>query len=105
LPASADDRWSGARRLVIVNRRGLHARAAAKFVRIAEGYDAHITVAKDGQCVEGTSIMGLLMLAAGTGSEIRVIAEGRQAEAAIDALSALVCDGFGEDRGEDPAQT
>lgn len=101
MPDSADDRWRGARRLLIVNRRGLHARAAAKFVRVAEGFDARVVVAKDGQSVEGTSIMGLLMLAAGIGSEIRVVAEGRQAEAAVDALSALVCDGFGEDRGEE----
>lgn len=101
MPDSADSRWSGERRLTIVNRRGLHARAAAKFVRLAEGFDARVKVAKDGQSVEGTSIMGLLMLGAGIGSEIHVSAEGQQAEAALCAIATLVCDGFGEDRGEE----
>lgn len=81
----------------IVNRKGLHARASAKFVMCAEGYDAKVTVTRDGQAVGGTSIMALMMLAAGPGSVIRIEAVGRQAREALDALVALVRDGFGEE--------
>ena len=88
----------GAKRtLKILNKRGLHARAAAKFVRCAEGFDADITVTRDGQSVPGTSIMGLLMLSATTGSTILVTAKGPAAKAAIAALDALVAERFGED--------
>jgi phosphocarrier protein HPr len=87
--------------LTIVNRRGLHARASAKFVRLVEAFDAVVHVQKDGQSVEGTSIMGLLMLAAGPGSTISVSAEGPEAAAAVAAVTRLVEEGFGEDRGED----
>jgi phosphocarrier protein HPr len=84
------------RDLVIANKRGLHARAAARFVQCAERFDAIVTVSKDNTNVDGTSIMGLMMLAAIPGSIIRVIAEGREAEAALAALVALVESRFGE---------
>ncbi|MCP4386214.1 MAG: HPr family phosphocarrier protein [Hyphomicrobiales bacterium] len=83
--------------LAICNRRGLHARAAAHFVRCAESYDADIEVTKDGTTVGGTSIMGLMMLAAAPGSTIHVAAQGPDAEAALAALAALVAERFGED--------
>ena len=83
--------------LRISNLRGLHARASAKFVQCAEGYDAEIMVSKDGHLVGGTSIMGLMMLAASTGSTIHVSAAGRQAEQALAAISDLVEGKFGED--------
>jgi len=84
------------RSVTIVNRRGLHARASARFVKCAEGFDCEVTVVKDGQSVGGTSIMGLMTLAAAPGSTIALQATGPQAEAALDALSALIADGFGE---------
>jgi phosphocarrier protein len=84
------------RNVKIVNRRGLHARASARFVKCAEGFDCEVTVSKDGQSVGGTSIMGLMTLAAAPGSTIELKAEGREAEAALDALTALIADGFGE---------
>jgi phosphocarrier protein HPr len=83
--------------LLIVNKRGFHARAAARFVQCADKYDATVTVSKDQTTVGGTSIMGLMMLAAGPGSEIQVIAEGREAEAALAALTELVANRFGEE--------
>ena len=83
----------------IVNQKGLHARASAKFVtfvsRLPEGIK--VEVEKDGQSVTGTSIMGLMMLGAAKGSEIIIHVEGDQAELAIDKLVGLVVDGFGED--------
>ncbi|WP_075291915.1 HPr family phosphocarrier protein [Pararhizobium arenae] len=85
------------RELLIINKRGLHARASAKFVQTVEGFDAEIKVSKDGMTVGGTSIMGLMMLAASTGSTISVTAEGAQALEAMDALDALVGDKFGEE--------
>jgi len=84
------------RALAIRNRRGLHARAAAKFVKCAQGFEAKVTVAKDGVAVSGLSIMGLMMLAAAIGSEIEVSAEGRDAEAALEALARLVEGRFDE---------
>ncbi len=81
----------------IRNKKGLHARASAKFVKCAETFQAHIRVTRDGQTVGGTSIMGLMMLAAGPGSIIIIEAEGPQAPEAIAALTALVADGFGEE--------
>ena len=80
----------------IVNKRGLHARAAAKFVKCVEQFDAQITVTREGYSVGGTSIMGLMMLAAANGSEIEVVAEGSEATLAIEALEALIADKFGE---------
>ncbi|GAB4394501.1 MAG: HPr family phosphocarrier protein [Kiloniellaceae bacterium] len=85
------------RRLTICNQKGLHARAAAKFVKLAESYDAQITVVKGDTRVSGCSIMGLMMLAAGPGCEIDVEATGPAAEAAVEALAALVAGKFDED--------
>jgi phosphocarrier protein len=81
----------------ICNRKGLHARASAKFVKCAEGFDATVRVTRDGQTVGGTSIMGLMMLAAGPGAVIHLEAEGPEAPEAIEALVALVEAGFGEE--------
>ena len=85
------------RTLSIANKRGLHARAAAKFVRTAGQFDATVRVSFKGQEVSGLSIMGLMMLAAGIGSEIELSCSGRQAVEAMAALSALVESKFGED--------
>ena len=84
------------RSLEITNIRGLHARASAKFVQLVSGFDAEVEVEKDGMKVGGTSIMGLMMLAASPGCCINVSASGRQAEEAMDALAALIADKFGE---------
>jgi phosphocarrier protein len=81
----------------IVNQRGLHARASAKFVQVASSYQATVDVEKDGVKVGGTSIMGLMMLAASPGCAIRVIASGPQAAEAIDALGELIAARFGEE--------
>ena len=80
----------------IVNEKGLHARASAKFVEIVEKFDAHAEVRKDGQETVGDSIMGLLMLAAPKGSTIEVTIEGPEAEALAQALEELIADRFGE---------
>ena len=80
----------------ITNKRGLHARASAKFVKLASGFDAEVTVSKDGQSVDARSIMGLMMLAAGMGCCVDITADGPEAEAAIDALKALVESRFDE---------
>lgn len=82
--------------LTIVNRRGLHARASARFVQTAEAFDAELTISRDGLTVGGQSIMGLMMLAASQGTVIEVAARGADAEAALDAIEALVADRFGE---------
>lgn len=87
----------GMRTVKIVNTKGLHARASAKFVQCAGKYDAVITVHKDGHTVTGTSIMGLMMLGAGIGSELGLSADGPQAAEALDALQALIEARFGED--------
>lgn len=85
------------RRVTICNARGLHARAAAKFVQTAQDFPAAVHVARDGERAPADSIMDLLMLAAGKGSEICITAEGEQAAAAADALAALVEVGFYEE--------
>lgn len=82
--------------LKIINEKGLHARASAKFVEVVEGFDADAEVEKDGMSVSGDSIMGLLMLAASRGTEIQVATSGAQAQPLMDALSALIADKFGE---------
>ncbi len=82
--------------LTIRNRRGLHARAAAKFVKTVEEFDATVEVSKDGQTVTGTSIMGLMMLAAAPGCTIDVATAGKEAEGAMAALETLVGAGFHE---------
>jgi len=92
-----------AQQLTIVNRKGLHARASARFVRIAECFDAEIKVVRDGTAVNGNSIMGLMMLGAGPGSTILVQATGKQAREALDAITTLVNNGFDEDADGVPA--
>ena len=82
--------------LRIVNKRGLHARAAAKFVTVAERFGASVEVSRDGQSVSARSIMGLMMLGAGQGSTIELQAEGWDAKEAVDALAELVEAGFNE---------
>jgi phosphocarrier protein len=82
---------------VIPNKRGLHARAAAKFVMMAERFDSSVDVLRDGQSVSARSIMGLMMLGAGPGATILVQATGKQAREALDAITTLVENGFDED--------
>ncbi len=88
----------GIRRTVtIINERGLHARAAAKFVKVAEAFNANVTVSKDGNTVSGISIMGLMMLAAAPGSQLDLFADGIEAKPAIEALATLIANRFDED--------
>jgi phosphocarrier protein len=87
--------------VIVRNVKGLHARASAKFVKCAERYDAKITVTRDGTSVGGTSIMGLMMLAAGPGAELHISAEGPQGPEALEALVRLVEAGFDEDCVDD----
>lgn len=96
---SAEDASVGplVRDLAIINKRGLHARAAAKFVQTAERFDAAVTVMKDGHSVGGGSIMGLMMLAAAPGTTVRVVASGPEADAALTALADLFAARFGEE--------
>ncbi len=86
------------RTVEIVNERGLHARASAKFVKAAAQFDADITVSREGQTVDAQSIMGLMMLAAGIGSTVEIAAEGPDAEVALDALIELVAAKFHEEK-------
>jgi phosphocarrier protein len=85
------------RELPIINKRGLHARASAKFVQMVERFDAEVWVTKGHETVGGTSIMGLMMLSAGPGTSIVVSAAGREAQAALDAISELVAAKFNEE--------
>ena len=85
------------REVPITNKRGLHARASAKFVQMVEQFDAEISVTRNGETVGGTSIMGLMMLAAGIGTTILISAKGREAETALDAITNLVTNKFGEE--------
>jgi len=85
------------RTVEIVNKRGLHARASAKFVKLATDFDAEVRVSRDGQTVDARSIMGLMMLAAGPGCCIDIEAEGADAEAAVAALQELVAGKFEEE--------
>jgi phosphocarrier protein HPr len=85
------------RELPIINKRGLHARASAKFVQMVERFNAEVWVTKGGETVGGTSIMGLMMLSAGPGTSITVSAIGPDAQAAIDAITALVGSKFNEE--------
>jgi phosphocarrier protein len=87
------------RTVTIVNERGLHARAAAKFVKLLEGFDATIAVERAGVSVDGRSIMGLMMFGAGPGSELTLSATGPEAEAAMTALCDLIARGFDEGAG------
>lgn len=86
-----------ARDITIVNRRGLHARASAKLVKLVEQFDAEVTVSRDGQTVGGNSIMGLMMLAASPGCCIHVESQGLEAQAVMNAVVELVEGGFGEE--------
>ena len=88
---------SVSREIPITNKRGLHARASAKFVQMVERFNADVTVTRNGETVGGTSIMGLMMLSAGPGTTILVSATGPEAQAAIDALTELVGNKFGEE--------
>ncbi|AEO49991.1 HPr family phosphocarrier protein [Rhodospirillum rubrum] len=99
LPTTVQESVDGAiaRDATIVNRRGLHARAAAKFVKTAETFKAEVTVTNRGQAVSGRSIMGLMMLAAGPGTTISLSAIGEDADTALEALCALIADGFHEE--------
>ncbi len=83
--------------VTIRNQKGLHARAAAKFVKLVENFDTELTVSKSGQTVSGLSIMGLMMLAAGPGTELELAASGPDANAALDALGAMIEEKFEED--------
>ena len=83
--------------LEIVNKKGLHARASAKFVQTVEKFDAEVTVTRGSETVGGTSIMGLMMLSAATGTEITVEATGKQAADVMDAITELVTGGIGEE--------
>jgi phosphocarrier protein len=91
------DKPAAQRDVTILNKRGLHARASAKFVNMAEGFDAHISVSRGDETVNATSIMGLMMLGASLDTTITIAAQGTDAEAAIAALAALIADKFGED--------
>ena len=93
--ASSDQKVE--REITILNRLGLHARPAAMFVRVATRYRAEIWVDKEGEQVNGKSIMGLMMLAAGPGITITIQATGKEAAVAVDALCALVAARFGEE--------
>ncbi|HKJ72427.1 MAG TPA: HPr family phosphocarrier protein [Gammaproteobacteria bacterium] len=84
------------RPLRITNKLGLHARAASKLVSVASGYEAEVTLSRDGQEVSGKSIMGVMMLGASRGTDLELITDGPDEEAAADALSGLVEDRFGE---------
>lgn len=81
----------------IKNRLGLHARAAAKFVNLSSKYDSEIFIEKDGQSVNGKSIMGILILAAACGSTVKVTAKGDDSAKAVEAIGKLIDEGFGED--------
>jgi phosphocarrier protein len=83
--------------VTVVNRLGMHARAAAKFVHLATRFEARVKVARDGREMDGKSIMGILLLAAARGSTITISADGADEQAAVAALAALVQSGFGED--------
>jgi phosphocarrier protein len=85
------------RTVEIVNKKGLHARASAKFVKLASTFEAEVRVSKDGQTVDARSIMGLMMLAAAIGCCIEIEADGEQATEAVDALAGLVAARFEED--------
>ena len=89
---------SESRTVEIVNERGLHARASAKFVKLASTFDAEVTVSREGSSVDARSIMGLMMLAAGIGSTIEISAEGAEAAQALAALCELVENRFDEER-------
>ncbi len=85
------------REVKITNRLGLHARAAARFVHTANRFRSHVTLSRDGRTMDGKSILGILLLAAARGASLTVAAEGEDEQAAVEALSALIAGGFGEE--------
>ena len=95
--ANMTDKPAAQRDVTILNKRGLHARASAKFVNMAEGFDAHISVSRGDETVNATSIMGLMMLGASLDTTITIAAQGTDSSPAIAALAALIADKFGED--------
>ena len=96
-PGPAIPQGAISREMPIINKRGLHARASAKFVQMVERFNADVWVTKGSETVGGTSIMGLMMLSAGPGTSIVVSAAGPEAQAALDAISALVAAKFNEE--------
>jgi phosphocarrier protein len=96
-PGGTDGTTPVVRDVEIINKKGLHARASAKFVQTAEQFDAAINVTRGHESVGGTSIMGLMMLTAGPGVTITISATGKEADAAVDALCALIASRFGEE--------
>jgi phosphotransferase system HPr (HPr) family protein len=90
--------------VIVVNRLGMHARAAAKFVHLATRFSAHVRVAREGREMDGKSIMGILLLAAACGSTITISATGIDERDAVEALTALVVSGFGEDSTQHRAE-
>jgi phosphocarrier protein HPr len=95
--SSSDSATPVVREIEIINKKGLHARASAKFVQTAEQFNAAVTVTRGHESVGGTSIMGLMMLAAGPGVTITISATGKEAASAVDALCALIASRFGEE--------
>jgi phosphocarrier protein HPr len=83
--------------VTVANRLGLHARAAARFVHLASGFQSHIRVTKGSQTMDGKSIMGILLLAAATGTVLTISADGKDEQAAVDALCSFIEMGLGED--------
>ncbi|WP_336605123.1 HPr family phosphocarrier protein [Phenylobacterium aquaticum] len=96
-PTSSRGKSDARQNVEIINKRGLHARASAKFVKLASTFDAEVKVSKDGQTVDARSIMGLMMLAAGPGCCIDIEADGAEAQPAVEALTALVSARFDEE--------
>jgi phosphocarrier protein HPr len=88
-------------RVMIVNRKGLHARASARLSKLAGQFDAHVTVCHEAECADARSIMDLLMLVAHTGCEVELRAEGPEAAEAVTAIASLIAEGFGERGPED----
>jgi phosphocarrier protein len=97
-PARSSRPIMTSRSVAVVNQLGMHARAAAKFVHLATRFQSHVRVARDGRQMDGKSIMGILLLAAATGSVLTLSTDGEDEQAALDALCAFIESGFGEDR-------
>ncbi|MBN9006297.1 MAG: HPr family phosphocarrier protein [Rhizobiales bacterium] len=96
-PTTSSAAGAASREIPIINKRGLHARASAKFVQMVERFNADVTVTRNGETVGGNSIMGLMMLAAGIGTTITVAATGPEAEAAVAAIAELIGNKFNEE--------
>jgi phosphocarrier protein len=96
-PTTSSAAGTASRDIPIINKRGLHARASAKFVQMVERFNADVTVTRNGETVGGNSIMGLMMLAAGIGTTITVAATGAEAEAAVTAIAELIGNKFNEE--------